>query len=129
LRKRPGKEGEEEENRSWWSWVEPEFSFSGAWRSWTALVISESSSCGDSDGGGLGSVQRWRRREYEGTVGVWGSRRRRRRSWGCFEDESDLLILLGETMVILLFRVFFALTALCFRRLRKEKDPLNSLSY
>lgn len=89
--------------------MEPEFSFSGAWRSWTALVISESSSCG-----GLGSVQRWRRREYEGTVGVWGSRRRRRRSWDCFEEESDLFILLGETMVILLFRVFFALTATLF---------------
>ena len=67
------------------------------------------SSCGDGGGEGLGSVQSWRRREYEGTVGVWGSRRW---SWDCFEDESDLFILLGETMVILPFRVFFALTAL-----------------
>lgn len=110
----PGEEGEEEEKRSWWSWVELEFSFSfsGTCRSWTALVISESSSCGGGGGGGLGSVQRWRRKGYEGTVGFWGSRRRRRRTWDCFDEDSDLFILLEETMTILLFCLLLLKTLL-----------------
>lgn len=43
--------------------MELEYSFSGAWRSWTAWVISDSPSSAGGGGGGSGSVERKRRRE------------------------------------------------------------------